>query len=94
MYGARRKFPKEVSTERKFSFLSDFLPVSHRLTRKSVARKNDSSFFRWATALPKPKKRTAIAHGALLLHFYPNQNLVVFRRMEGPMVVLRYRDFT
>ncbi len=39
VYGARRKFPKEVSSERKFSFLSDFLSVSRRITRKSAIHK-------------------------------------------------------
>ena len=32
------------------------------------------------------QKRTVISHGAFLIRRY--QNLVVFRRMEGPMVVL------
>ena len=59
MCGARRKFPKEVSSERKFSFLSDFLPVSRRLARKSAARKNDSSFFRCAATV-SPHKKTAL----------------------------------
>ena len=36
MCGARRKFPKEVSSERKFSFLSDFLPALLRSARKSA----------------------------------------------------------
>ena len=32
--GARRKFPKEVSSGRKFSFPSDFLPVQPWLHKK------------------------------------------------------------
>ena len=41
-----------------------------------------------------PKSAPRLLTVRFFLHYYPNQNLVVFRRMEGPMVVLRYRDFT
>jgi len=41
MCGARRKFPKEVSSERKFSFLSDFLPALLCSARKSAFPKKD-----------------------------------------------------
>ena len=56
MCGARRKFPKEVSSERKFSFLTDFLSVSRRLTRKSAARKMKSHFSVGGGFAEVPKK--------------------------------------
>jgi hypothetical protein len=36
VYGARRKFAKEVPSESEFSFLSDFPAVFHRNTGKSA----------------------------------------------------------
>ena len=56
VYGARRNFPKEVSSERKFSFLTDFLSVSRRLTRKSAARKMKSHFSVGGGFAEVPKK--------------------------------------
>jgi hypothetical protein len=54
VYGGRRKSAKKLCFESGFSFLSDFPAVSGAI-RKICSPKNETSFFRWAEALPKPR---------------------------------------
>jgi len=57
MYGARRKFPKNrLRFERKFSFLSDFLPASYKLARKSANMKKWGPIFSSAGGIAGSRK--------------------------------------